>query len=259
MNRTFSVHWIQFDHLTSSTTWGRRSLRWMLAAVAGVVLYLGAWGGVAQGAMLDELADSDQERILTGEAVSFYAYPAGAHSPWPKATVYQRIEASPEEAVAVAFDFARHGEFFPGVLQSKVSRYIEKQVVQVDYTVGLSAWTWGWGQDHYTLEFVLEAGRLDQSFTLSWYLIRPGQVIEYLQGSVRVEPLAQGGSLMVYEQMVLPYSSYGLAVSNPLSVAVVRSFLTASAQGLARQIKREQVLQSCRLIQQVRVLRKALE
>ena len=206
----------------------------------------------------EELSENDQYKLKAGQKVSLYTYFQSPYSAWPQGTVYERIDATPEQAVAVFFDFNRHAEYLPHVLKSEVSSFIDKTTFEVDYTVGIPYLFFGLAKEKYALEYHLESNAAENSYSIVWHLTRSGRFTEYSQGSIRFEPMASGGTLMAYDSFVLPYSVYYLGASNPLTVEVSKSVLKSVVNHIIRQINKERTMESARLELQVKTLKKAL-
>ena len=56
--------------------------------------------------------------------------------PWPAVDVYQYIDALPEQAAAVFFDYGQHRTYIPGVRQSRVSAIVDPSTP----LTGAAAW-----------------------------------------------------------------------------------------------------------------------
>jgi hypothetical protein len=206
----------------------------------------------------DELSDNDQYKLKAGQQVSIYTYMQSPYTAWPQGTIYQRLDATPEQAAAVFFDFNRHGEYLPHVIKSEISSFVDRTTFQVDYTVGIPYVNFGIAKDSYALEYHLDFDDAEKSYSIKWHLTRSGMFTEYSQGSIRFEPVEGGGTLMAYDSFVLPYSCYYLAASNPLTVAVSKSILKSVVRKIMDQIKKERTMESARLDLQVKALNKAL-
>jgi hypothetical protein len=207
--------------------------------------------------VFEELSDNDQYKLKAGEQVAIFTYEQSRYAAWPQGTVYQRIDATPEQAAAVFFDFNHHSEYLPHVLKSD-SSFVDRGISRVDYTVGLPYLPFGLGQENYSLDYHLEYNARDKGYSMSWHLSRSGSFTEYSQGSIRFEPMESGGTLVAYDSFVLPYAAYYLAASNSLVIEVSKSILRSVTNSIANQIKKERNLESGRLDQQIKVLKKAL-
>jgi hypothetical protein len=206
----------------------------------------------------EELSDNDQYKLKAGQQVRIYTYFQSPYAAWPQGTIYQRIDATPEQAAAVFFDFNRHAEYLPHVLTSEVSSFIDKTTFQVDYSVGIPYFLFGLAKERYSLEYHLEFNASEASYSIVWHLTRSGHFTEYSQGSIRFEPMASGGTLMAYDSFVLPYFSLYVASSNTLGVALSKMVLKSVVNHIVSQIKKEQTMESVRLDLQVKALKKAL-
>jgi len=206
----------------------------------------------------DELSDHDQHKLKAGQQVSLYTNMQSPYAAWPQGTIYQRIDSTPEEAVAVFFDFKHHSEYLPQVLKSEISSFIDKTTFQVDYAVGIPYVPFGLAQETYALEYHLEFDPTDKSYSIAWHLIRPGTFTEYSQGSIRFETMENGGTLMAYDSFVLPYSIYYPAAGNSLAIEASKLVLKTVVGRIVGQIKKELTMESARLRLQVKAMRKVL-
>lgn len=226
------------------------------------ILSVGAWVLMSSPSLsasaFGELSDNDQYKVKAGQQVGIYTYFQSPYAAWPQGTIYERIDATPEEAVAVFFDFNLHSEYLPHVLKSEVSSSIDRATFQVDYTVGVPYLFFGLVKESYVLEYHLEFDAAEKSYSIVWHLSRSGNFTEYSQGSIRFEPMANGGTLMAYDSFVLPYSVYYLAASNRLAVSASQSILKSVVKHIVYQINKERTMESMRLDLQVKALKKAL-
>ena len=89
-----------------------------------------------------------------------------AGSPWPAVTIVTYVDATPEEAVAVFIDYARHVEFIPSTRLSRVSRIHSASDVEVDYVVALPVVS----DEAYTVRDRLS--RDSSGYRVDWTLVR---------------------------------------------------------------------------------------
>src|SRR5215213_8631876 len=82
---------------------------------------------------VDELSAAQQEVIDRGGQVFVTEDVRG--SPWPRASVFQYVDATPEEAAAVFADYDRHATYMPGLKSSRISRVVDGHTVEVDYVL----------------------------------------------------------------------------------------------------------------------------
>jgi hypothetical protein len=83
----------------------------------------------------DQLTE-DQRRVFDDGGQVFVRRDI-AGLPWPAVDVYQYIDARPEQAAAVFFDYGLHRTYIPGVRQSRVSAIVDPLTVEVDYVVSV--------------------------------------------------------------------------------------------------------------------------
>ncbi len=226
--------------------------------VSAIFLFLLTSQSSSFASAFEELSDNDQYKLKAGQQVGIYTYPQSPYAAWPQGTIYQRIDATPEQAVAVFYDVNRHSEYLPHVLKSEVSNFIDKTTFEVDYTVGLLHLPFGIAQEKYALEYHMDFNAEEKSYSIVWHLVRSGTYTEYSQGSIRFESMESGGTLMAYDSFVLPYSKYYLVAANPLAIEISKSVLRSVVRNIVNQIKKERTMESARLEQQVKALKKVL-
>jgi hypothetical protein len=108
-----------------------------------VLIAVAAQRGRAQAAA--ELTGEQQATINNGGQV-FLTWDVSG-SAWPRACVYQHIDAMPEEAAAVFTNYERHLTFIPKLLKSTISRVIDPVTAEVDYTLSVPIVA----DEHYTV------------------------------------------------------------------------------------------------------------
>jgi len=145
-----------------------------------------------------ELSPEDQAKVASGQMVTIYTDVTGA--PWPKMKVYQRIDATPEEVMAVFSDYPLQSTYVPYVKVAKISQVIDKSTALVDYTYNLPM---GFGIENYTVRDHIEAYDEGKSFTVNWVLVK-ADTTKRSEGEVRCEPLAGGGTLYTYDSFIWP-------------------------------------------------------
>lgn len=195
---------------------------------------------------IDELSQADQNRVKNGEQVFIH----DETKPWPKCTVYQRVEATPEEAAAVFADYNLHASYFPNLTQSKIVRALNKTTMEIDYTMKLPL---GLGSENYTVRDVLSSYDSGNSYKVMWSLVK-GDSMSTSDGSARFEKLGNG-TLLVYYSFIVPTrwgSSVGWVVDG--AKKAVKDAVTA----LVKQIEKEKVNEPGHLEIQLKNMRTAL-
>jgi hypothetical protein len=213
---------------------------------------------MALASAFEDLSENDQKKVNSGQQINIYIYRQNPKVSWPEGTIYQRIEETPEQAMAVYFDIAHHHEFLPYVIKSEISNFIERSTFQADYALGVLYLPFGIAQENYSLEYHLEHNVSELSYLLSWHMTRSGNVTEYSQGSIQFEPLENGGTLMVYNSFVLPFSKFYWLASQSWGIQASKKVLKEVFDHTVNQIKKVRTLESERLIELIQELRKSV-
>jgi len=120
--------------------------------------------------------------------------------PWPRVTIYQKVNAKPEEVAAVFFDFEDSKRFIPNVLKAEISRNISPMVLEVDYAINIPILP----DEYYTVRNTLSQPA-PKCYGISWKLLKAVQTKDSV-GSFHTEPF-EDGALMRYQNLVTPGSS----------------------------------------------------
>jgi hypothetical protein len=201
----------------------------------------------------DELSIEQQAVIDSGGQV-FFTKKLDS-SPWPAASVYQYVDATPEEAAAVFTDYERHATFVPKLKQSKISRVIDPRTVEVDFKLSVPIVK----DERYTTRHVLSTYDGGTSYRVDWTLVRASST-KATVGHVRFEPyhnerLGKHGTLMVYYNFVTPGSGLaGLGFIKGKGMKQMRE----AAKAIKRQIEAEHASDPALLARQLTALRTAL-
>ena len=198
---------------------------------------------------------SEQRQTLErgGQVFRTWSVPS---SSWPRACVYERIAATPEEAAAVFADYERHRRYIPGLKKSRISRVIDPATVEVDYTLDVPLYS----DEDYTVRDHLRAVPDSSRYSVEWTLVRASST-KATEGSVRFEPFgadstAVSQTLMAYCNLVTPGSRLAkLGFIKSRALSQVRE----TAHAVAVQVERERATERALLEEQVRKLREALK
>ncbi len=176
------------------------------------------------------------------------------NSPWPRVTVHQFIEATPEEAAAVFFDYGRHSTYIPGLERSVIARRITPLVIEVDYVLDVPFFT----DEDYTVRDSLSISGDGTSYRVDWVKVRARSTKE-IAGSARFEPYRNArtgtdGTLLTYENLVVP----GQRLAGPLKGRAIRQ-VGETATAVARQIESQRTGDRSLLAMQLAALRTALQ
>jgi hypothetical protein len=200
-----------------------------------------------------ELTPAQRRTIDAGEQVFLTEDVRG--SPWPRAWVYQFIDATPEEAAAVFADYSRHTTYIPNVRKSVIARVIDGATVEVDYILRLPIVR----DEEYTVRDHVSASAGGARYQVEWTLVRASSV-KGTDGHVRFERywndrLRRNGTLMEYHNFVTPGSRLG---GIPLVRSRALRQVRAAAAAVVAQVERERRSDHALLTRQLRALRSAL-
>jgi hypothetical protein len=224
-----------------------------LVHVVAASLFLVTAAGPARMQGQAELTPAQRRTIDTGGQVFLTEDVRG--SAWPRAWVYQFIDATPEEAAAVFADYPLHATYIPNVKKSVISRVIDRATVEVDYALRLPIVR----DEQYTVRDRLSAPGGGSRYQVEWTLVRASSV-KRTDGYVRFErywnnKLQRDGTLMEYHNFVTPGSRLG---GIPLIRSRALQQVRAAAGAVAAQVERERSEDLPLLSRQLRALRSAL-
>ena len=211
----------------------------------GVLMAAGVQRGHAQAA--EELTTEQRRTIDDGRQV-FLTWDVSG-SAWPRACVYQHIDAMPEEGAAVFTNYERHLAFIPNLRKATISRVIDPVTAEVDYTLRVPIVA----DEHSTVRDRLSTYSGGASYKIEWTLVRATST-KATEGSVRFEP-HRDGTLMAYCNLVTPGARLaGLGFVKSRAMAQVRE----AARAIVTEVERERAGNRALLDAELRTLRSAL-
>ena len=200
----------------------------------------------AEAQAADELTAEQRRTIEEGRVVFVTA--DVATSAWPRACVYQHIDATPEDAAAVFTNYERQLAYIPRLKEATISRVIDPVTVEVDYTLDVPIVA----DEHYTVRDQLSSPD-GVSYRIDWTLVRATST-KATEGSVRFEPHGQG-TLMAYCNLVTPGGRLaGLGFIRSRAMTQVRE----AAQAIVTEVERERAGDRTLLDAELATLRAAL-
>jgi hypothetical protein len=206
----------------------------------------------------DRLTEDQKRIVQSGRQVLLFE--EVRDEMWPKTISYQRVEATPEQAMAVIIDFARHKEFVHRVSDSIVHNTSDSSIKTVDYKLNLPEVLAPFFNPNYTVQEKLISLR-DGNYQIDWQLVKSSS-IERLKGTSWIEALPGGGTLLVYENFISP------SVQNFILKRVLRSSPVVAAikrgggetlQSIVDRIHQERTENLALLEQQIERLHKDLD
>jgi hypothetical protein len=144
------------------------------------------------------LSPDDQAKVNNGEQAVVTEDVDG--SAWPNVTVYQRVEATPDEVAAVMFDYSLHKSMFDSLTESTPVKKDAKET-DVKYTMtfpkvlGISL-----PDEHYVVHDVLAP--MDGGYQISWTMVKASSMKD-CSGSAKFEKLGNG-TLVAYNNFINP-------------------------------------------------------
>jgi hypothetical protein len=199
-----------------------------------------------------QLSVEQMERVARGEPVQVLTAVEG--SSWPRSTVYQFIEATPEECAAVLSDYALQEHYAPRMKSSRIVRD-SANMTDVEYVVSIPVYP---DERSVSRHRIVMDGAV---YRIEWHTAaEPGSKGSVTKGSATFRPMTNArtgtaGTLMIHDQSVVPASMFA-------RVPMVRNkAIEASREGAAsirKQVEKERTSDRRRLDAQLERLRRRL-
>jgi hypothetical protein len=195
----------------------------------------------------DLMTDADQAQVQRGEpAVHFVDDPSSA---WPKIYIYQRIDASAEEAAAVYTDYELQHTYIPRLKKSHISKQLTARSAEVDFEVDIPLYP----DERFTARNELSLDEPQRTYKIEWKLVRASSTKDST-GTACFKPYA-GAALFAYYNFVVPGSSMA-------GIGVIKDHAKQQAQdtvqAIRKQVEKERAQDQDHLAKQVQALRSAL-
>jgi hypothetical protein len=221
--------------------------------VFGFALVLAALASVSARAEVkySDLSDAEKTAVNGGQQV--VKKENVANSAWPRVTVFQRIEATPDQVAAVMFDYAAHKEFFEGITLS-TPKTPGAATTDIDYimtlpkVMGISL-----PDENYTVTDVLTKVGAD-GYAISWKMVKASSMQD-TNGVAKFEKLGTA-TLVSYTNFINPPTKYGSLAGLISGMAADR--VKGSVTSLDKQVQKERSSDQARLTAQLAALSKAL-
>jgi hypothetical protein len=195
--------------------------------------------------LMGELNEAQVTSVTAGRLVAIHEQIND--KPWPRARIYARVRATPEEVAAVFFDYQEAKSYVPDVLESRISKRVCPRTVEVDYEVDVPILA----DEHYTALNEIKATG-PNSYVISWRLLRALQT-KGAVGSLRIEPYGKGDAVICYTNLVTPGSAMAKILR---SMAMKRMEKTVEA--IVAKVEDQKKRHPAALAKQVEALRVAL-
>jgi len=205
-----------------------RQSRFTLAAVIRAILPLGLLLAALASAGADILSDlsaDDQHKVKSGAQVMLTESLAGY--PWPKVRVYQFVNASPREVIAVFTDYNNATTFVPNCLKSEISKTVSRLVTDVDYVIDVPILA----DEAYTVRDTLSA-EPDGALKVHWKMLKATSIQES-EGNLLAEPMGNG-SIIRYTNLVKPSS-----MAAPLLRGVAMSQMKDTVNAIVEHVEKQ--------------------
>jgi hypothetical protein len=211
---------------------------------------------------LDDLNSDDREKVLAtlnGEQKPVSVRVSIDGAIWPEFKVFEKINASPEEAMAVFADAKNHRVYFTaeGITQSDVVSGAGTSTIQIAYHL-----TEPMASDDYVCVDHLSSDPATGSYLVKWdvtqsnasYAKSPNTKV-WSNGSAKFEPY-EGGTLIVYSNLVAPKERLGVSWGWVINQA--EGLVENTVDALTKQIQNEKESDPTTLSQQIESLKTAL-
>jgi hypothetical protein len=154
-------------------------------------------GSLQADEIANELSAAQREKVKDGGQVMVTQELKGY--PWPKTRVYQVVNATPSEVMAVFFDYDAACGYIPNCTKSRISKIIDARTCEIDYEVAVPVVA----DEAYTVRNTLSGQGLDR-LRIAWTMLKSRNA-ESSEGSMAVEPF-EGRTLLRYTNLVKPNS-----------------------------------------------------
>ena len=186
----------------------------------------------------DKLSPDDQEFVLSGKPLDYEVNADGTdwdQSSWPRITVYRLVNATPEETMAVMWDFPLQPKYMTDtVVSSVVSANPTPNQAKVDYVVKLPIY----GNTSYTVLDTISSYDKGSSFKFGCQLVS-GSMVKSIDGTALFEPhtLKDGSTvtIMIYSSLIVPKL---IPASSLTTQAGIDSF-KGTVNAIAKQVEQE--------------------
>jgi hypothetical protein len=148
---------------------------------------------------------ADQKRVLQqgGQLVYFQDV---ENEIWPRSWAYQRVQATPEEAMAVLADFDRQKEYVHRVANSVSHSTSDPSIKIVDYEMDIPSALKLVFSPHYRVQNHIYYTEAEETYEMDWFLIQATS-FKQITGHAWFEPLPDGTTLIVYTNFGAPASN----------------------------------------------------
>lgn len=169
------------------------------------------------------LTDSERQQLDGGELV--VRTQDLKDFPWPEVRVYRRVDASPEEVMAIYADFEDQARYLPRLLQSRIVERVSANSFRVFYEYDVRG-----PNEEYTMQSVVT--RVPGGYRLKWDMLE-GRYTRRLSGWMTVEAFGSE-AVIEYVNRVDPGFFGGLLGSPETAVQRLRETVQALVSHVER-------------------------
>ena len=204
--------------------------------------------------------NNDQKKTVDQGKQILIEQPLQSEEIWPTLTLYQRVEATAEEAMAIFSDYALQKEYVHRVIKSlpRVSSSENKypKTKEIDYKLNVTDVLKLLFNPNYTLRNTISYNGVSQGYTMHWTLVQASS-LEKMEGNAWIEPLQGGSSMIVYTNVIVPvainYIYRSILMTYPVTAAYRRGAGEA-LQSIVDRINSEKINQPNRVQDQIQTL-----
>jgi hypothetical protein len=183
------------------------------------------------------LTAAQLEQFARGEPVQVLQ--AVPDSPWPRSTIYQFIEAAPEQAAAVLSDYELQSSYTPKVKSSRIVATHNGET-DVEYVISIPIYP---DERSVSRQRVLANGA---EYRVEWHTVvdsaHKGSVTK---GSASFRPMThprtgKPGTLLIHDQSVVPASMFGrVPMVRNKAIEASRDVVAAIRKQIEHEVTRE--------------------
>lgn len=173
------------------------------------------------------LALSHKQREFLKTHDSFTEREMVNKAPWPRVTIYMKINATPEEAMALFSDFERQKDYVPNLTKSEVTKQVSPAEVHTEYELKMP---WPVSDARYVHGTVISKN--EKSYSIKWFVVE-SETTDKIDGMATFTHF-EGKTLMIYQSLIYPKSFIA-----PLFAGTMVEDTEASTQAIKKFIEAE--------------------
>lgn len=175
----------------------------------------------------------EKEELLSGKQLVTQI--ENKESSWPTIRLYQVIEASALESVAIFYALDYQKKYVPNVIQSDIAKVVSPTEIWVQYELEMP---WPLSNSRYLHSHTLKKIG-DDRYRVTWKM-QESDSTEKVDGLAEFYPFSEGKTLMVYQNAVIPKSVFATFVKGTMVSDVEKSLAAIREQiHLCRNTKKD--------------------